>query len=78
MDVTPTDQMHNAIMAMADTFIGPAPMGIEKSSAANRRRSTREAFVSMQYRIVAMSMRVGGSRALAERGIPVSQAPMKG
>jgi len=65
-------------MALADTFIGPAPTAIEQSKAANHRRSTREAFIDMQYRIVAMSMRVGGSRALSERGIPITQAPMKG
>lgn len=77
MDVTPTEPMYKVLAAMADRFIGPAPLTVEQSKGAIQRREAREAFMSLMHQFVAMTMREGARRAFEERGIPVTAAPMK-
>lgn len=77
MDVTPTRPMLESIMAMADALIGQAPLKIETSTAANKRRQAREHFIDLMHRYTAMSMREGARRALEERGLATTPAPMK-
>lgn len=78
MDVTPTEPMYRAMQAMADSLIGPEPLRVEKSGAANQRREKREAFFELMHRFVAMTMREGARRAFEERGMATTAAPMKG
>jgi len=78
MDVTPSDKMYEAMRRIADVLIGPPPLDIETTPAANRRREERMEFMSLMHTFVAMTMREGARRAFEERGMPTAPAPMKG
>lgn len=77
MDVTPTEPMYRALSVMMDSFIGAAPLVIEQSPGARKRREAREKFMEVMHRFVAMSMREGARRAFEERGMATAEAPMK-
>jgi len=77
MDVTPTTPMYRVLAIMADKFIGEAPLKIETSPAAMKRREAREEFMATMHQFIAMTMREGARRAFEERGLPTVEAPMK-
>lgn len=77
MNVTPTDPMYRAMNTMADVFCGEAPLSVEISPAAMKRRERREIFMSLMHTFVAMTMREGVRRFCEERGMPTNAAPMK-
>lgn len=64
MDVTPSKKMFEAMNKFTDAICGEAPMDIEKSTAANKRRENREMCMDFLHRLVHLSMREGAARAM--------------
>lgn len=74
MDVTPTPVMFAALERIVDMAVGEAPLKIEKTPAADRRREHRHEMFTILHNLVALSMREGVRRYLQEHGAPVMEA----
>jgi hypothetical protein len=64
IDVTPTQKMFEAMQMATDAICGEAPLAIEQSAAANKRRDQRATMMNFMHRLVHLSMREGAARAM--------------
>lgn len=62
MDVTPSPAMFRAMSALTDAACGEAPLSIETSPAAERRRESRAIMMDALHRLVGLAMREGVAR----------------
>lgn len=79
MDVTPNDKMFQAMQSFTDALVGEEPTSVEKSGAADRRRSQRRRVMDFLHTFCALSMREGAARAMnPHRGAAINpeRSPM--
>lgn len=67
MDVTPPPKVFEAMVKFTDAIVGEAPLEIERSAAANKRREDRAMCMDFLHRLVHLSMREGAARAMDPR-----------
>lgn len=64
MDVTPSKKMFESMTKFVDAVYGEAPLGSEKSTAANQTRDSRKFCMDYLHKLVHLSMREGAARAM--------------